>query len=380
MNFGLDEAQKAFAKLAKEFLDRECGSEIVRQSEELEQGFPVELYQKLANQGLLGLNIDEEFGGSAVGYTEIVLFCQQAGSHLLPGPYIPLLVATETIRRHGTIDQKKKLLPLIAQGEAIPIPAWLENSNDYQFEQGNLQSKAIQKDNVYHLKGSKNFVPFGSSATHLLWLAASKEEGRTSDQSTLFLLPLREKSIQITNFKTQGGAQISDINIKTECPVNETVGAPDQGWSILGLGLELGRIATAAYALGAAEKALEMGVQYATERHQFGRPIGSFQAIQHKLANCRCLIEQAKWLTFHAAGLKDGDASTSGVASMAKLAACRAFKETATTSSLVHGGYGFMQEYDIQLYFRRAKDLENWCGSLLIDRDLILKSALDQAE
>ena len=148
----------------------------------------------------------------------------------------------------------------------------------------------------------------------------------------------------------------------------------------MGLGLELGRIATAAYALGAAEKALEMGVQYATERHQFGRPIGSFQAIQHKLATCRCLIEQAKWLTFHAAGLKDGDSSATGVASMAKLAACRAFKETATTSSLVHGGYGFMQEYDIQLYFRRAKDLENWCGSLLIDRDLILKSALDQAE
>ncbi len=86
MNFGLDEAQKAFAKLAKEFLDRECGSEIVRQSEELEQGFPVELYQKLANQGLLGLNIDEEFGGSAVGYTEIVLFCQQAGSHKHANP------------------------------------------------------------------------------------------------------------------------------------------------------------------------------------------------------------------------------------------------------------------------------------------------------
>ena len=116
--------------------------------------------------------------------------------------------------------------------------------------------------------------------------------------------------------------------------------------------------------------------------HTLPFPIGltEFQAIQHKLATCRCLVEQAKWLTFHAAGLMDGGNPATGEASMAKLAACRALRETATASSLVHGGYGFMQEYDIQLYFRRAKDVENWCGSLLIDRDLILRSALDPVD
>ena len=127
-----------------------------------------------------------------------------------------------------------------------------------------------------------------------------------SDQSTLFLFPAKEGSAQVTDFETQGGARVSDVSLEAECPADGVVGAVDQGWSVLCLGLELGRVATAAYALGAAERALEMGVKYAIERHQFDRPIGSFQAIQHKLATCRCLIEQAKWLTFHAAGLMDG--------------------------------------------------------------------------
>ncbi len=380
MNFGLDETQKAFETLARDFLDRECSPQVVRQAEEAEAGFSPQLYQKLADQGLLGLNIDEEFGGSAVGYTEIVLFCQQAGSHLLPGPYVPLLTAAEIIRRHGTADQKQRILPSIAQGEAMPLPAWLEGSNDCRFEQSSLQSRATRQGDVYHLQGCKKFVPFGSSATHFLWLAASGEEGGVSDQTTLFLFPAEEGSAQVTDFETQGGARVSDVSVEAECPADGVVGAVDQGWSVLCLGLELGRVATAAYALGAAEKALEMGVQYAIERHQFGRPIGSFQAIQHKLATCRCLVEQSKWLTFHAAGLMDGGNPATGEASMAKLAACRALRETATASSLVHGGYGFMQEYDIQLYFRRAKDVENWCGSLLIDRDLILRSALDPVD
>ena len=283
----------------------------------------------------------------------------------------------EIIGRHGTPEQKQQLLPAIAQGQALPLPAWLESSQDEHFEGKTLASTALPEGDLYRLQGRKLFVPFGSSATHFLWLAITGEAGTLADQSTLFLLEAPQGSARITDYPTQGGSRISDVVLETDCPPGQVIGAVNQGWDMLSLGMELGRIATAAYALGAAEKALEMGVEYAIGRHQFGRPIGSFQAIQHKLATCRCKIEQAKWLTFHAAGLMDGKSPAGGVASMAKLAACRALRETATASSLVHGGYGFMQEYDIQLYFRRAKDVENWCGSLLIDHALILENGLE---
>lgn len=380
MNFDLDEEQEAFADLAREFLDQECSPEEVREAEKTESGFSQQMYQKLADLGFLGLIVDEEFGGVAKGYTEVVLFYEEAGRHLLPGPYISTLIATEIIRQHGTPDQKEQNLPLIARGEAITVPAWLERSNDCGFEENRLTSTAVVKGPAYHLQGCKRFVEFGASATHLAWLAGTEETGCVAKQSTLFLFPVPKEAPEVSEYVTQGGGRVCDIKLELECPDSCVLGAVNEGWSVLSLGLELGRIATAAYAVGAAQKALDIAVNYAGERHQFGRPIGSFQAIQHQLATCRCLIEQARWLNYHAAGVKDGGSRATPLASMAKLASCRALRQTATVSSLTHGGYGFMEDYDIQLYFRRAKDLETRCGSLVMDREIVLDSELEKVD
>ena len=360
MTFGFSEEQNELRSTAARFLDEKSSSATVRELMESEQGFDEGTWKQMADLGWFGMAIPEEYGGIGFGFVEVTVLMEEMGKKLLPAPYFSSVVlGANAILNAGTEDQKKELLPGIADGTTRAALAFVEPNGKWELD-GIEATVSGGK-----LTGEKSYVIDGATA-NLLIVAA--KDGNDID---LYVVDPDAEGVTRTPLQTldmtRKQAKISFNNTPATL-----LGTKGTGAAALTKTLDQAAAALSAEMVGGSQQCLDMSTQYAKERYQFGRPIGSFQAIKHKCANMLMEVEMARSAAYYAgwAAAEDPD-ELSLAASLSKAYCSDAFFHAAAENIQIHGGIGFTWEHDAHLYFRRAKSSEIYLGDATYHRELV---------
>ncbi len=365
MNFAFSEEQEELRNIVRSFLENKSPESAVREQMDTEKGYDDAVWKQMAEQmGLQSLIIPEEFGGSGYSYVELTVVLEEMGRALLCAPYFSTVVmAANTILQSGDDAAKKALLPGIASGETVATLA-LTEANGRWDEQG-VEATATKDGDGWKINGEKMFVLDGHTAD-LIVVAARTDAGVSlfhlgSDASGLTRTPLS------TMDQTRKQAKLTFENTPATL-----IGTDGGGWDVISTVLDLTAVALAAEQVGGAQFVLEMAVQYAKDRVQFGRPIGSFQAIKHKCADMLLEVESAKSAAYYAAWCAaEMNDELPSVASLAKAYCSEAYFHAAAENIQIHGGIGFTWEHPAHLYFKRAKSSELLFGDPTYHRELL---------
>jgi len=358
---------------ARSLLEKECPSTLVRHLMEDERGYDPALWQKLAELGWLGLVIPEDHGGAGLSYVDLVLVLEEMGSVLLPSPFIWTVMFAEAIKRAGSAEQKRSLLPEIAGANLIGTVAWQEPSGSWSADGIAMAARPV--GGGFALDGVKLFVNDGHVADYIL--VAARTSGHGEDGITLFALDSERIGISATPLKTMDQTRkLTELKFSgVKAAADDIVGSVDTGWQTLAAVLDRGKVMLAAEMMGGAQKVLDMTVDYAKVRVQFGRPIGGFQAVQHKCANMMVDIEGAKSAVYYASWAVSNDHPEAALAaSVAKAAASDAYRRVSAEGIQLHGGIGFTWDHDLHLYFKRAKSAEFTFGDGAWNRELVAQA------
>ncbi len=370
MDFGFSEEQEMLRQSARSLLERECPSAHVRQMMDDERGYSSELWRKMAGLGWLGLVLPEEHGGAGLNYVDLVVVAEEMGRVLLPSPFIWTLMFAEAVSRAGSEEHKRRFLPAIARGELVATAAYLEANGSW--EKRGIAMAARKSGAGFVLEGDKLFVNDAHIAD--FFLVAARTGGKRGGDVTLFAIDAKRPGITVTPLKTMDQTRkLGAVAMRgVKASAADVVGEVNHGWPVLEAAIDRAKVALAAEMMGGAQKVLETTVEYTKVREQFGRPIGSFQAVQHKCANMMVDVEGAKSAVYYAAWAVSNDAPDARTAAaVAKAAAADAFRRTAADGIQVHGGIGFTWEHDMHLYFKRAKSSEFTFGDANFNREIV---------
>jgi alkylation response protein AidB-like acyl-CoA dehydrogenase len=368
MNFDFSDEQKQLRDQARRFLAEKSPPKAVRAVLDGQASYDRELWNGLAEMGFLGVAIPEEFGGAGAGYLELCVIAEEIGRSLAPVPFSSTVyLAAEALQLAGSDAQKRKWLPAIASGGAIGTLALFEGSGNPSPQAINLSASNGVLDGV------KKPVPDGAIADFAIVAVRTASTGREADIS-LFLADLSSNGVEtksLTNVDpSRGQAEITFRHCAAE-----PLGPANEGWSILSRVLDRAAVLQAFEQVGGADRALEMGRDYALDRIAFGRPIGSFQAIKHMLADMYVSATLARSNCYYGAWALSTNASElPEAAAAARISATQAFQQCSKNNIQVHGGMGFTWEFDCHLYYRRSNALALSLGSqsywedVLIDR------------
>ncbi|MDH3600033.1 MAG: acyl-CoA/acyl-ACP dehydrogenase [Candidatus Tectomicrobia bacterium] len=374
MDFGFSEEQDMLRTAARDFLAEHCPTTFVRQMMDDEKGYSPDLWNQMAQLGWLGLAFPEEYGGQGFGFIDLTVILEEMGAALLPSPFLSsVILAGQTILVGGSEEQKKTYLPKIADGSLIATLALTEPSGRFDAE-GIAEVKAAPTEDGFEISGTKLFIIDAHVSDVMVVAARTKDAGDKSDGITLFLVDSKAPGVTINLLKTmdqtrkQSEVVFDDVKVSRD----RILGQIDTGWPILGKVLHIACAALCAEMVGGAQRVLDISVDYAKERVQFGRPIGSFQAIKHKCSEMMLQVESAKSAAYYAAWAIDEDVPEAPLAvSMAKAYCSDAYRYTAGEGIQVHGGIGFTWEHDMHLYFKRAKFSEFTFGDATYHRELV---------
>jgi alkylation response protein AidB-like acyl-CoA dehydrogenase len=377
MDLDFSEEQELLRETVRRLCAEYAPVAAVRAMEDDPTGYPAELWKQLAEVGITGVLIPEEFGGGALSLLEAAIVYEELGRALAPSPHFAsAVVGAGLLLEAGSDAQKQTWLPKIASGEAILAPAWLEP--DGGFGPKGVQLQATPDGDGFRLTGVKRHVPFAIAATGLIVLART---GANDRDVSLFLVDPKAPGVALTQQKSLAAdAQYQVAFDGVRVAAADRIGAADAGWDAWDREMHDAIILLAAQAMGGCERALEITVQYAKDRKQFDKPLGAFQAIAHYLADAATAVDGGKTLVYEAAWARATGRSTARLAPMAKLFACQTYRDVTAMCQQVWGGVGFTIEYDIQLFFRRAKQLQLswWDGPYL--EELVAAQVLDGDE
>ncbi|UVE93813.1 acyl-CoA dehydrogenase family protein [Dietzia sp. B32] len=352
MDFTFSPEQQMLADTVRSMCESGCDSETVRQTELNGDPFPSLLWTHLASAGLLGLTLPEEHGGLGAGLIEMSLLAQELGRAAAPiTPIISSVLAGGLIARGGSDAQRAEWLPRIADGSALVSIAWLEGAGGYFPDEIRLQ--ATPDGDKVRLQGSKALVPFGDRADAFIVVARSCE----SEDIDLYLIPAGPGT-STEPHRTMAGEPVHSLALDVTLSSGSRIGEMGEGWSLLREQMLETAVALAAYACGGARQALDMATDYAKHREQFGRPIGANQAIAHPLVDTLVAVEGATSLMYEAAWAIDAQCDARVLAAMTKQRCCQVYRDAAAVAHQVFGGIGFTLDVDVQLYSRRAKQLQ----------------------
>jgi len=369
MDLRLTEQQEILKKSARDFLTKECPKAKIRELEKDPKGYDPELWKKMAELGWLGFNIPEEYEGMGYSFEDLAVHIEEVGRNILPGPYLSTVVNTYAIVEAGTDEQKKEYLSKISYGNLIVTLAWLEENG--LFESGGVTLKAVNKGNDYVLNGTKMFVD-GAHVSDLMIVVARTKEGAGADGITLFLVDAKSSGIKTEVIPTIAHDHLCEVVFKDAVvPAKNILGKVDKGWPVLQMLIRKGSVLKSAESLGGLQTVLEMTVAYAKERTQYDRPIGAFQALQHKMSDMWIAMGTSKYLLYEAAWLESNGMPSAKEASMSKAYINEAYKLVSALGVKLHGGIGTSNDHDIPLYFRRAKAADTVYGSTDYHRELI---------
>jgi alkylation response protein AidB-like acyl-CoA dehydrogenase len=347
---------------------------VVRELEDDPVGYSPELWKQLAHLDLIGLQIPEEYGGSGMTALESVVLYEEFGRSLAPSPhFVSSILSGGALSRAGSEEQKQEWLPRLVSGEAIITPAWLEPENG--FGPRGIEVRAVPDGDGFVITGTKRHVAFARAATALIVLARTGDGDRDID---LFVVDPAAAGVSLTQQMTIASDTQYRVDLDhVRVTAAQRIGAPQSGWSTWDAVMHDGIIMAAAQAVGGAQYALEITVQYAKDRQQFDKPLGAFQALAHYLADAATTVDGAEVLVHEAAWARSEGRSVASLAPMAKLYACQAFRDVTATAQQIFGGIGFTVEFDIQLYFRRAKQLQiSWWDTRYLE-ELVAAAVLD---
>ena len=370
MDLGLDEQQEMLKNFARDFLEKECPEQLVRAMEDDEKGYSPELWQKMAQQGWMGLIIPENYNGTGMNICELVVLLEEFGRALVPGPFISTVVLGGVpIMEAGTEEQKQQFLPKIASGEIIMTLALTEPSAKWTADGVQLEAKKDGSD--YVLNGTKLFVQDAHVTDYMI--VAARTGGSGENGITLFVVDSKSPGIKYEVLKTIAADKQCEVTFENvKVPASNILGQEGEGWPIIEKTKKVATVAACAYLVGLSQMDFDVTLNYAKERVQFGRPIGSFQAIQHKLADAVIDVDGSRFITYKAAwSLQEGEPDADLMISMAKAWTSDASRRVVAHGQQIHGGIGFTKEYKIQLYFRRQKWMELMWGDADYHRELV---------
>jgi len=374
MNLDFSEEQEMLREMVRSLCTEHAGVDVVRAMEDDPKGYPADLWKQLGEVELLGILIPEEFGGAGMNMLDAAVVYEELGRSLAPSPhFVSCVLAAGAILEAGDDAQKKEWLPRIASGEAIISPAWLEPGNGYGPK--GVQLRAQAEGDEFVLTGTKLHCLFASSASRLLVLARTGEGPTDID---LFLLDPEAAGVALEQQMSLASDTQYKIDLEgVRVPTSARLGAAGGGWAAWSRVMHDGIILAAAQAMGGAQRSLEITCEYASEREQFDKPLAAFQAISHYLADAATQVSGGTTLVYEAAWARSEGKDTSRLAPMAKLFACQTYRDLTAMSLQVFGGVGFTIEYDAQLFFRRAKQLQiSWWDTPYLE-ELVASSVLD---
>jgi alkylation response protein AidB-like acyl-CoA dehydrogenase len=347
---------------------------VVRELEDDPVGYSPELWKQLAHLDLIGLQLPEEYGGSGMTTLENVVLYEEFGRSLAPSPhFVSSVLGGGVLADAGSADQKQEWLPRLVTGEAIVTPAWLEPENG--FGPKGVQVRAVPDGDGFLISGTKRHVAFASSAARLVVLARTGDGNGDVD---LFLVDPAATGVTLTQQKTIASDSQYRVDLdQVRVDPTDRIGAAGSGWATWDRVMHNGIILAAAQAVGGAQYSMDITVQYAKDRHQFDKPLGAFQALAHYLADGTTSVDGAEVLVHEAAWARSEGRDVARLAPMGKLFACQTFRDVTATAQQIFGGIGFTVEFDIQLYFRRAKQLQiSWWDSRYLE-ELVAAAVLD---
>lgn len=356
MNFDFSNEQKMLKDQARKFLQDQCSSTVVRQVLEGEMEYASHVWQEMAQMGWQGTCIPEAYGGAGLGYLELCVLAEEVGRSLAPIPFSSsVYLAAEALLSAGSEAQKSHWLPKLSSGEAIGVLALAEGAG------APVESHLQCQFSGGQLTGKKMPVLDGPLADVAIVVAKDGETGGVS----LVLVDVADSSVQTEPLTTVDPTRPQAIMTFNNTPA-ECLGAPGKGWGLLTQLFNKAAVLLAFEQIGGADAALQMARDYALGRYAFGRQIGSFQAIKHKLADCYIKNELARSNTYFGAwALSTNARELPLAAATARVSAIQAFEFAAKENIQTHGGMGYTWEFDCHLYYRRAKLLALSLGSAL---------------
>jgi alkylation response protein AidB-like acyl-CoA dehydrogenase len=353
LDLDFSQEQEMLRQTVRDVLEKHCPLDVVRDMEDNPTGYPLSLWTQLGELDLIGLLLPEEHGGSGMTLVEGVALYQELGRALAPTPhFVSAVMSGGVIAAAGSAAQKSEWLGGIASGERIITPAWLEPENGYSPR--GVEVRAVPDgDQGFRLSGIKRHVAFASASDRLLVLARTGEGEEAID---CFLVDPTAVGVTLRQqFTISSDTQYEVTFDNVALSVDSRIGEAGTGWATWQEVLEGGLVLLAAQAVGGAHYALEITTQYAKDRHQFDKPLGAFQALAHYLADASTNLDGAEQLVHEAAWAGATGRSLTSLAPMAKLFACSTFRDITAMAQQIFGGIGFTLDFDIQLYFRRAK-------------------------
>ena len=375
MDLDFTEEQDMLRNSARDFLTTECDKAKVREIEESEEGYSAEIWRKMAELGWQALMIPEEYDGMGMGLMDLVVVFEEIGRNILPSPFLATVaLGTPPLVQAGSEEQKKEVLPRIASGEAIVTMALTEPSAGYSADC--VELKAEDKGDSFVLSGTKLFVEFASAADYMVVVARTGSGGDPEDGITLLLVDSKSPGIKIEPFATTGNDRQCEVVFENVAvPRSNVIGEVNKGWPVVLGTLQIATVAKCAEMIGGMQATLDMSVAYAKERVQYGRPIGSFQAMQHMLADMFIRTDMSKNIVYEAAWMVAEGLEQAGTKlSTAKAWCNEAYKKVTEDGVHVHGAIGTSRDHDMGLFYRRSKAADPTFGNTEDHREVVARS------
>ncbi len=356
MDFNLTDEHEMLSKSAASFVKKEHSFERLRELKDDKWGYTKEMWDKMAELGWMGFIYPEDYGGFGLDFIFVMVLMQELGKGLLPEPYISnILLGGNLVNLVGNTSQKQAILPKIVEGSLFITAAYLEDDGRYDLNY--CATSATKNNEGYILSGKKIFVQDGLSADKIIISARTSGSVADKEGITLFMVSSDCKGLEKTPLRTMDGKTSCMINLK-EMFVSEAdiVGELGGGFSALSEAIDMATAALCAEMVGGMQSALDLTVSYISEREQFGKPIGSFQAVQHKAADMLIQKELATSALYYAiASIDEKTEDRSEAVSIAKAKCSSAYIDITKTAIQLHGAIGFTNEADIGFFFKKAK-------------------------
>ncbi|GAA0943210.1 acyl-CoA dehydrogenase family protein [Virgisporangium aurantiacum] len=373
----LNDEQRALAAAIRDFSRKECGTREQRAAwtNDFKDNHSPELYQRIADLGWVGVTVPAEYGGAGSSMLDMCVVVEECMRGGLPvvGIATTIIVAA-AYERYGSAQQKKEMLGGIVGGAPESVAMSEPGAGS---DVGSLSCRAVRDGDGWVVNGQKTWCSGAHYAKHILLVARTGRGATKHEGLTMFRVPTGTPGMEIRGIDTLGGREVNDIFF-TDCrlPADAVVGTVDAGWSQLTTGLNVERLVLAAVLLGIAERAFDDVLAYVKQREQFGRPIGTFQALRHRIADLATELECCRLLTYHVAQRVDADPHRilPQEVSMAKLKVTETAKRVTLEGMQMMGGYGYASEYDMERHVRSALAGTIYGGSSEIQRDIIGKT------
>lgn len=352
LDLEFDQEQELLRQTVRDLLARHCSLEVVRRMEDDPVGYPAALWEQMGALDLVGLLLPEEYGGSGMTLIEGVALYEELGRALAPTPhFVSAVLGGGVLAAAGSPEQRDRWLRPVAAGEAIVSPAWLEPENGYSAR--GIEVRAVPDGDGFALSGVKRHVAYAAAADRLVVLARTGDAEAAVD---LFLVDPGAAGVGLRQqLSLSSDTQYEVTFERVTLGAGDRIGPAGSGWSTWQQVLEPALVLLGAQAVGGARYALEISTQYAKDRKQFDKPLGAFQALAHYLADAVTRLDGAEQLVHEAAWAGATGRPLNSLAPMAKLFACETFRDITAMAQQIFGGIGFTLDFDIQLYFRRAK-------------------------